>query len=59
MIEHQPNLEEIQKIIEYPVRRIKHIILCMVSGGFRLGAWDSLKMKHVIPIKNKEDERRY
>ena len=28
----------------------------MISGGFRLGAWDYLKWKHVIPIKNKEDE---
>lgn len=59
MIEHQPTLEEIQKIIEYPDRRIKHLILCMVWGGYRLGAWDYLKMKHVIPIKNKEDERSY
>ena len=51
-----PTVEEIQKIIEYPDRRIKPLILCMVSGGFRLGAWDYLKWKHVIPIKNKEDE---
>jgi len=49
-------IEEIQKIIEYPDRRIKPLILCMVSGGFRLGAWDYLKWKHVIPLKNKEDE---
>ena len=28
----------------------------MVSGGFRLGAWDYLKWKHVIPIENKESE---
>ncbi len=33
-----PTIEEIQKIIEYPDRRIKPLILCMVSGGFRLGA---------------------
>jgi integrase len=48
--------KEIQKIIEYPDRRIKPLILCMVSGGFRLGAWDYLKWKHVIPMKNKEGE---
>lgn len=51
-----PTIEEIQKIIEYPDRRIKPLILCMVSGGFRLGAWDYLKWKNVIPIKNKEEE---
>jgi hypothetical protein len=51
-----PTIEEIQKIIEYPDRRIKPLILCMVSGGFRLGAWDYLKWKHVIPMRNKEGE---
>ncbi len=51
-----PSKAEIQKIIEYPDRRIKPLILCMVSGGFRLGAWDYLKWKHVIYIKNKEGE---
>jgi integrase len=48
-----PTIEEIQKIIEYPDRRIKPLILCMISGGFRLGAWDYLKWKYVIPIENK------
>ena len=51
-----PTIEEIQKIIEYPDRRIKPLILCMVSGGFKLGAWDYLKWKHVIPIENKGNE---
>jgi hypothetical protein len=51
-----PTIEEIQKIIEYPDRRIKPLILCMVSGGFRLGAWDYLKWKHVTPMRNKEDK---
>ena len=51
-----PTFEEIKKIIEYPDRRIKPIISCMISGGFRLGAWDYLKWKHVTPITNKEDE---
>ena len=31
-----PNLEEIQKICEYPDRRIKAIIYTMVSSGIRL-----------------------
>ncbi|HJT84085.1 MAG TPA: hypothetical protein VJ697_06345 [Nitrososphaeraceae archaeon] len=33
-----PTIEEIQKIIEYPDRRIKPLILCMILEGFRLGA---------------------
>jgi integrase len=48
-----PTIEEIKKLIDYPDRRIKPIILCMVSGGFRIGAWDYLQQKHVTPIKDK------
>jgi hypothetical protein len=29
-----PTIEEIQKIIEYPDRRIKPLSLCMISGRF-------------------------
>lgn len=47
-----PTLEEIRKLIEYPDRRIKPIILTMVSGGFRIGSWDYLLWKHVTPITN-------
>jgi integrase len=47
-----PTISEIRKLVEYPDRRIKTIVLVMLSSGIRLGAWDYLKWKHVIPIYN-------
>jgi integrase len=49
-----PTIEEIQKLVEYPDRRIKSIVLTMLSSGIRLAAWDDLKIKHIKPIKDKE-----
>lgn len=49
-----PTLQEIQKLLEYPDRRIKPIVTCMVSGGFRLGSWDFLQWKHVTSVKDKD-----
>jgi len=46
-----PTIEEISKIIEYPDRMIKVIIYAMASSGIRVGAWDYLKWKHIIPIQ--------
>lgn len=46
-----PTIQEIQKLIEYPDRRIKAIIFTMCSGGIRVGAWDDLKWSHVTPIE--------
>ncbi len=46
-----PTIEEIRKIIEYPDRRIKAIVCTMASSGIRLGAWDYMKFKHVVPLE--------
>jgi hypothetical protein len=51
-----PTMEELRKLVEYPDRRIKPIVYAMTSGGFRLGAWDFLRWKHVSPIKNGEGD---
>lgn len=45
-----PTVEEIQKMIEYPDRRMKAIIFTMASSGIRLGAWDYLRWKDIEPI---------
>jgi hypothetical protein len=49
-------LEELRKLVEYPDRRITPIVYAMTSGGFRLGAWDYLRLKHVIPKSNDKGE---
>ncbi len=45
-----PTIDEIRKMLAYPDRRIKPIILTMASSGIRLSAWDYLKWKHITPI---------
>lgn len=46
-----PTMDEIHKLIEHPDRRIKIIVYVMISSGIRVGSWDHLKWKNVIPIK--------
>lgn len=51
-----PTIDEIQRLIEYPDRRIKPIVYTMASSGIRLGAWDYLQWKHVKPINDENNE---
>lgn len=44
-----PSMEEIQKLIEYPDRRIRPIVYTMLSSGIRVGAWEWLRWQDVIP----------
>lgn len=46
-----PTIEELQKICEYPDRRIKAIVYTMASSGIRLGFWENARWRQIIPIK--------
>jgi integrase len=51
-----PTHEEVQRVIEYPDRRIKPLVLTMCSSGIRLGAWEYLKWKHIEPIRRMDGD---
>ena len=46
-----PTMAEIHQLLEHPDRRIKIIVLVMISSGIRVGSWDYLQWKHVVPIE--------
>jgi hypothetical protein len=45
-----PMTHEIKKLIEFPDRRIKPLVLVMLSSGMRVDALGLLQVKHVIPL---------
>lgn len=49
-----PTLEEIQRLLEFPDRRIGPLVLTLVSSGIRIGAFETLRWKHVTPLYSKD-----
>lgn len=45
-----PTVEELRKLIGDDLR-LKVIVCIMSSCGFRIAAWNYLKVKHIVPIK--------
>jgi hypothetical protein len=50
-----PTLDEIIQILKYPDIRIIPIILTMISSGIRIGAWDYLRWKNIVPIADLDE----
>jgi integrase len=45
-----PTIEEIKQILKHPDRRVKPLVLVTLSSGIRIGAWQYLQWKHIIPV---------
>jgi integrase len=45
-----PSIAEIIKLLNYPDRRVKPIVLVMISSGMRVGSWNFLKWGEISPI---------
>jgi hypothetical protein len=45
-----PSEPEILEVLKYPDRRIKPVLYTMISSGIKIGAWEWLKWKNIIPI---------
>ncbi|MGB8767224.1 MAG: hypothetical protein WCC79_07865 [Nitrososphaeraceae archaeon] len=45
-----PTIDEILEVLKFPDRRIKPVLYTMISSGIRIGAWEWLKWKNIIPI---------
>ena len=45
-----PTMDEIKKLLDHPDRRVRPIVLTMISAGLRVGSWDHLKWKHISPV---------
>jgi integrase len=54
--DRSPTIEELRKLVEFPDRRMKAIVYTMASSGIRIGSWDFLKWKHVLPQKDSTGE---
>src|SRR5918996_3694306 len=49
-----PSIEEIKRLFDYEDRRIKPIVLIMLTSGMRIRGFNSLRWKHIKPLYAEE-----